>query len=79
MKRTEMTEMRVAIYARVSSEQQAQQQTIQSQVAALRERVTQDGCLLAEENIFLDDGYSGTTLLRPALGAAAGPGGHGWG
>ncbi len=67
MKRTQTTEMQVAIYARVSSEQQAQQRTIQSQITALRARVAQDGCLLAEDNIFLDDGYSGTTLLRPAL------------
>jgi len=60
-------ELQVAVYARVSSEQQVQQQTINSQIAALRARVQQDGCLLAEENVFLDDGYSGTTLLRPAL------------
>jgi site-specific DNA recombinase len=59
--------LRAAIYARVSSEQQAQQQTIASQVAALRERVASDGLPLEEELCFLDDGYSGTTLVRPAL------------
>ena len=59
--------VRAAIYARVSSEQQAQQATIASQVAALRERVAGDGLLLDEEFCFLDDGYSGTTLVRPAL------------
>ncbi len=58
---------RVAIYARVSSEQQAQEQTIASQVAALRERVAADGCSLDEELCFVDDGVSGTTLQRPAL------------
>ena len=58
---------RVAIYARVSSEQQAQEQTIASQVAALRERVSADGCSLDEELCFIDDGISGTTLQRPAL------------
>lgn len=62
-----MSDIQVAIYARVSSELQAQQQTIQSQVSALRERVAKDGLALPEENVFLDDGYSGTTLLRPAL------------
>jgi site-specific DNA recombinase len=56
-----------AIYARVSSEQQAQQQTIASQVAALRQRVEQDGLLLDEGMCFLDEGHSGSTLLRPAL------------
>jgi len=62
-----MNDLSVAIYARVSSEQQAQAQTIHSQVAALRERVAADGFSLFEEHAFFDDGYSGTTLLRPAL------------
>jgi site-specific DNA recombinase len=59
--------VRVAIYARVSSEQQAQEQTIASQVAALRQRVADDGFELPEELCFLDEGVSGSTLLRPAL------------
>jgi len=59
--------IRVAVYARVSSEHQAQQQTIESQVAALRERVAQDGHALDDELCFLDDGVSGSTLMRPAL------------
>ena len=62
-----MNDLQVAIYARVSSEHQVQAQTIQSQVAALRERVAADGFTLLEEHAFLDEGYSGTTLLRPAL------------
>lgn len=58
---------RVAIYARVSSDQQAQEQTIASQVAALRERITHDGHTLDEELCFIDDGVNGSTLMRPAL------------
>jgi site-specific DNA recombinase len=58
---------RVAFYARVSSEQQAEAGTIDSQIAALRERIVQDGYPLEEELTFIDDGYSGTTLIRPAL------------
>jgi site-specific DNA recombinase len=58
---------RVAIYARVSSEQQAQQETIASQVAALQDRVAQDGFALETELTFLDEGYTGATLARPAL------------
>ena len=58
---------RAAIYARVSSEQQTQQGTIESQVAALRQRVQDDGLLLEEELCFVDDGYTGSTLVRPAL------------
>ena len=41
--------VRVAIYARVSSDQQAQEQAIDSQVASLRERVTLDGHALDDE------------------------------
>ena len=59
--------VRVAIYARVSSDQQAQEQTIASQVAALRERVAGDGHTLDDELCFLDDGVSGSSLVRPAL------------
>jgi site-specific DNA recombinase len=59
--------VRAAIYARVSSEQQAQQSTIASQVAALRERLTADGLSLEDDLCFLDDGYSGSTLVRPGL------------
>ena len=35
---------RAALYARVSTSQQEEQGTIDSQVAALRERIVQDGC-----------------------------------
>ena len=62
-----MKELHVALYARVSSEQQAEAGMIGSQIAALRERIAQDGYKLEEELAFVDDGYSGTTLIRPAL------------
>jgi site-specific DNA recombinase len=57
----------VAIYARVSSDRQAEAGTIESQVAELKERVKTDGWTLLEEGCFIDEGCSGTTLLRPAL------------
>src|SRR5262245_49632136 len=62
-----MNPRQVAIYARVSSEQQAETHTIASQVAALRERVATDGLTVSEAMQFLDEGYSGATLVRPAL------------
>jgi site-specific DNA recombinase len=58
---------RAAIYARVSSQQQAEANTIASQVEALVARVRDDSFLLEDAFRFLDDGYSGGTLLRPAL------------
>ena len=64
---TIMSLRQVALYARVSSESQAQAQTVQSQLTALRERLTQDGGILSPEHEFVDEGYSGSTLIRPAL------------
>jgi site-specific DNA recombinase len=57
--------MKVAIYARVSSENQAQQGSIESQLEALRVHAKAQGFTILEE--CLDDGYSGTNLVRPAL------------
>ncbi len=62
-----MNPTQVAIYARVSSEQQAEAHTVASQVAALQERVAADGLTVSEAMQFLDEGYSGATLVRPAL------------
>jgi site-specific DNA recombinase len=56
-----------AIYARVSSEQQAEAGTINSQIEALKQRVSEAGLALEQEFCFIDDGYSGATLIRPAL------------
>jgi site-specific DNA recombinase len=58
---------RAALYARVSSDQQAQAGTIESQVQALKDRIAQDGYQLESEFCFQDDGYTGATLVRPAL------------
>src|SRR5262249_42819594 len=62
-----MNPIQVAIYARVSSEQQAEAHTVASQVVALRERVAADDLTVSEAMQFLDEGYSGATLVRPAL------------
>src|SRR5262245_23936206 len=56
-----------AAYARVSSDRQARENTIASQLDALRQRVLQDGCLWNDALCFIDDGCSGNTLCRPAL------------
>lgn len=59
--------LRAALYARVSSEQQAKDNTVASQLAALKERIKKDRLRLDPELCFLDEGYSGSTLIRPAL------------
>src|SRR5215471_3613128 len=59
--------LRVAIYTRVSGEQQAKEDTIDSQLAALAERIASDALVCDPELRFVDDGYSGTVLARPGL------------
>ncbi|HET6521172.1 MAG TPA: recombinase family protein, partial [Geminicoccaceae bacterium] len=59
--------MRAAIYARVSTERQGRQQTIDSQLAALRAWASAQGHVLAEGHVFRDEGYSGSRLDRPGL------------
>src|ERR1700676_855324 len=56
-----------AIYARVSSEQQREENTIASQTASLIEFATQHQLEVPKEWVFEDDGYSGATLERPGL------------
>src|SRR6266851_1967235 len=62
-----MKPTQVALYARVSSEQQNEARTIESQVADLRTRIAAAGVALPSELEFVDNGYSGATLIRPAL------------
>jgi site-specific DNA recombinase len=62
-----MKRAQAALYARVSSEAQASAQTIQSQLAALQTRIKAAGDELTVERHFIDEGYSGSTLVRPAL------------
>ena len=58
-----------AIYARVSSARQAKDQTIGSQLSALREHAGQSRLDVPEEWVFADEGHSGATLVRPGLEA----------
>ena len=56
-----------AIYARVSSDRQRREQTIQSQTVALRELAAERELLVSEDLVFEDEGVSGAVLRRPAL------------
>ena len=55
------------IYARVSSEQQREENTIASQTAALIEFAKSHELEVPREWVFEDEGYSGATLERPGL------------
>ena len=60
--------MRMAvIYARVSSEQQREENTIASQTASLIEFAKSHDLEVPKEWVFEDEGYSGATLERPGL------------
>ena len=56
-----------AIYARVSSEQQREENTIASQTASLIEFAHQHELEVPKEWVLEDEGYSGATLERPGL------------
>ena len=57
----------VALYARVSTEAQVQKSTIDSQLAALKSKTEADGHTVLPDDVYTDDGYSGASLIRPAL------------
>jgi site-specific DNA recombinase len=56
-----------AIYARVSSDKQREENTIASQTAALIAFAGEQQLEVPREWVFEDDGYSGASLIRPGL------------
>jgi len=56
-----------AIYARVSSDRQKEEQTIGSQTSALRAYATEHEYVVPDGCVFEDEGWSGATLVRPGL------------
>ena len=56
-----------AIYARVSSDRQKEENTIASQTAALIAFATEQGYAVPAQWVFEDEGYSGASLIRPGL------------
>ncbi len=62
--------MRAALYARVSTDKQAEKYGIPSQIEALRRRCLERGWNIVpdtDREAFVDDGFSGSELNRPAL------------
>ena len=59
--------MKIALYARVSSTQQAQTQTIEEQLVRLQAYCRNQAWSEQDLLTFLDNGYSGASLKRPGL------------
>jgi site-specific DNA recombinase len=59
--------MRIGIYARVSTQRQAQANGLAQQLERLQAHALQQGWSVAAEDIFRDEGYSGARLKRPGL------------
>jgi site-specific DNA recombinase len=55
----------IAIYARVSTARQEEDDTIETQLVVLREFAQQNNCIVVRE--YIDDGWSGDILARPSL------------
>jgi site-specific DNA recombinase len=58
---------RAALYARVSTERQEKEETIESQLAAITRHADRCGLRHTPALTYTDDGYSGSWLDRPAL------------
>jgi site-specific DNA recombinase len=56
---------KAVLYARVSSDLQKKERTIESQIIELKSQIKEAGAVLVKE--YIDDGYSGARLDRPAL------------
>jgi len=55
----------IAVYARVSTSRQEEEGTIKTQLSTLREYARTNGYVIVKE--YVDDGWSGDMLARPAL------------
>src|SRR3954471_15848529 len=59
--------MRIGIYARVSTQRQAQADGLTQQLDRLLAHALRQGWTVQAEHVFRDDGYSGARLTRPGL------------
>ncbi|MBI2448442.1 recombinase family protein [Candidatus Microgenomates bacterium] len=61
--------LKAALYARVSTQRQEQEETIKSQIDEIERKIREDGNVLLPQHVYKDEGWSGTILARPALDA----------
>lgn len=59
--------LRAALYARVSTELQKDEETVQNQLSEIRQAIKDDGNTLIESCEYVDEGWSGAILERPSL------------
>src|SRR3954453_22435589 len=59
--------MRIGIYARVSTQRQAQADGLTQQLDRLHAHALRQGWTVQAEHVFRDDGYSGASLKRAGL------------
>lgn len=57
----------VGLYARVSTNNQENEKTIDSQISEIKEKIVKDGRMLGDNLSFCDNGWSGSILARPEL------------
>ncbi len=55
----------IAVYARVSTARQEEEETIKTQLVAIREFAARNGYSIVRE--YIDEGWSGSILARPGL------------
>lgn len=59
--------LNAALYVRVSTGRQENEQTIESQLDEVKRKIAEDGNVLLPQNIYIDDGWSGELIARPSL------------
>ncbi|HUC96327.1 MAG TPA: recombinase family protein [Candidatus Saccharimonadales bacterium] len=59
--------LRAALYARVSTELQKDEETVQNQLTEIRRVIAEDGNSLLDSCEYIDEGWSGAILERPSL------------
>lgn len=59
--------LRAALYARVSTELQKDEKTVENQLAEILPEIEKDGNSLLEGCQYIDEGWSGAILERPEL------------
>ena len=58
---------RAAVYARVSTQVQEREETIESQLGFIKDFLLSNDITIEDEDLYQDIGFSGSNLIRPSL------------